>query len=594
MTTHFKPANTAIQEMKPWELEAEAGRLAISNPKAKYAVIMVMAGDSSLGNQVLPDIAEMGLGTMGGDEVSVVALVDLGSGTLILEVTDGGRKSLLSSPSIDTGDPRPIAAFLTLALNSYSEETRIALGFWGHGSGVFGDLDPRENLLPEELLAMPLGTKLTEGMFLEHYLSEPMPIKGLINRGMLPDQSTGGVLTNRELSSALTVAFSKTGRTEPVDLLFFDTCQNGAIEVYAEMRRYCKVFIASCLTIPGLGWNYTWFLQMTRRLLPKSAEGWGLLAIEAYNKTYDQELYPRPVQLVALKSESEILEKFRGVAEELTKLPAEEYTKLMVTSGALHSIVHNESVDVCTLALFLSGIAKHEELTNVSQEFVKAYQAALVAVSDPPNNGKSHSGLSVWCPRLGDKVSVSEYYENLRFHKETGWFDAVRQIWLREKDEKKAPPGLQMVSVQKPDLVEERKVEETGAKLEGYEDGPYIGIRVGEATRRWSGELKEGVYRFLSVDPAEFRSLDEARKFFDVLYSVRRKEEEFAVFEVVCDNDVVMDQKAVKRLFAHLVKYEKILMDEFPEWIKVYSVVRELVENAAKDGLLLMGRFEAE
>jgi hypothetical protein len=44
MTTHFQPANTAIQEMKPWELEAEVGRLAFFNPKAKYAVIAMMAG----------------------------------------------------------------------------------------------------------------------------------------------------------------------------------------------------------------------------------------------------------------------------------------------------------------------------------------------------------------------------------------------------------------------------------------------------------------------------------------------------------------------------------------------------------------------
>lgn len=591
MTTHFKPANTAIQEMKPWELEAEAGRLAISNPKAKYAVIMVMAGDGSLGDQVLPDILQMGLGTMGGDEVSVVALVDLGSGTMILEVTDGGQDVLLSSPSIDTGDPRPIAAFLTLALNSYSEETRIALGFWGHASGVFGDLDPRENLLPEELLEMPLGTELTEAMFLEHYLSEPAPIKGLINRGMLPDESTGGILTNRELSSALTVAFSKTRRTEPVDLLFFDTCQNGAVEVYAEMRRYCKVFIASCLVIPGVGWNYTWFLQMTRRLLPRTAEGWGLLAIEAYNKAYDQELYPRPVQLVALRSESEFLEKFRIVAEELTKLPSEDYLKLMVTSGALHSIVHNESVDICSLAVTLSSSLEMESLTEASQGFFRAYQEALVALSDPPNNGKPHSGLSVWCPRLGDKLSVGKYYQNLRFHKETGWFDAVRQIWIREKGEKKAPIRLQMLSVHKPAFVEEREVEETVAEPAGYEEGPYLAIRITEKTKAWSGDLKEGVYRYLGLDQAEFRTLDEARAFFGALHSVRRKVE-FSAFENVCENDVVMDQKAAKRLLHDLVKYETILMDEFPKLIKVYSVVRELVEKAVSGGILVMGPFK--
>ena len=191
MTTHFRPANTSVQEMKPWELEAKPEKLKLSNPNARYAIIIVMGGDGNLGNQVLPDLIEMETGIIGGDEISVVALADLGgeAGTAIIEVTADGRRVLRAMSSIDTGDPRPIASFLTLALNSYSKDTKIALGFWGHGAGVFGDLDPKENLLPEELLEMPLGTKLTEAMFLEHYLSEPVPIKGYINKGMLPDES---------------------------------------------------------------------------------------------------------------------------------------------------------------------------------------------------------------------------------------------------------------------------------------------------------------------------------------------------------------------------------------------------------------------
>ena len=30
MTTHFRPANTSVQEMKPWELEAKPEKLKLS------------------------------------------------------------------------------------------------------------------------------------------------------------------------------------------------------------------------------------------------------------------------------------------------------------------------------------------------------------------------------------------------------------------------------------------------------------------------------------------------------------------------------------------------------------------------------------
>lgn len=511
MTTHFKPANTAIQEMKPWELETEPRRLGVSNPDATYAVVMVMAGDGNLGHQVFPDLFEMSYGVCGGNEISVLALVDFGGrrGTAVLEVTETGQRTLEESASIDTGDPRPIAAFLTMALNSFSDKTRIALGFWGHGSGVFHDLDPKENLLPEELLQMPLGTPLTETMFLQHYLSEPEPIKGFMHRGMLPDESTGGILTNRELSSALTVAFSKTGRTEPVDLVFFDTCQNGAVEVYAELKRYCKVFVASCLTIPGIGWNYTWFLQMTRRIQPKNAEEWAVMAIEAYNKQYDQSLFPKPVQLVALRSETKLLEKFRAVAEALKEVSAAEYESLLRASAALYPIVYHESVDVCSLAVMLAREARKDVLSKAAVDFHNAYEETIVARSDPPNNGKYHSGLSVWCPRLGDQLSVAQYYQHLRFHKETGWFDAVKRLWMWEKEQKTL--GLQFLTLHKPEFVEEREVRETSSEVPGYE-GMFIQIRISEETKAWSGELKEGVYRIQGIEPMCFRTLDKARE----------------------------------------------------------------------------------
>jgi Clostripain family len=586
MTTHFKPVNTAIQEMKPWNLDQEPVSLELRNPGVKYAVVLVMAGDDEhLGGQVLPDIGEMVHGVYGGDEISVLVLADIGKlGTSIHELTHEGQVQLARSPSIDTGDPRPIAAFLSLALSSYSEETKISLGFWGHGSGVFEDLDPHENLIPDKLIELPLGSKITESMFLENYLAEPVPVKSWFTRGMLPDGSTGGVLTNRELSSALTVAFSRSGRTEPVDMIFFDTCNNGAVEVYAEMRKYCKVFVASCLAVPGLGWNYTWFLQMTRQSQPETAQDWARLAIAAYNKTYDQSLYPRPVQLAAIDSEAEFIEKFRVVAQHLKDMDPQMRAQLMSCSNHLYSVSHNESVDVCSMVLALRDASEDEALVSVCKDFLDSYFDGLIALSEPPNDGKPYLGLSLWCPRLGDTVSVSKYYQNLRFHKETGWFDAVKEM-VGQRQQKTTGPAFMILSFQKAAFLEKQDVEVTSVDLEDMETREFL-LHIPENSKKWSGDLEDGKYGYKSVDSGVFASLDQVKTFRDLLHSIRRKPEEFTALEAAINGDIVMDGMAAARFAYEMIKYERIVMDEYPKMTESYMIVRELFQKAVKVGIV--------
>jgi Clostripain family len=590
MTTHFKPVNTAIQEMKPWNLDEDPVPLKLRNADAKYAVVLVMAGDDEkLGGQVLPDIGEMCHGVFGGDEISVLLLADIAKqGTSIQELTYEGRTELLASPSIDTGDPRPIAAFLAIALSSYSEQTKIALGFWGHGQGVFDDLDPHENLIPDNLIELPLGSKITETMFLANYLAEPAPVKSFFTRGMLPDGSTGGILTNRELSSALTVAFSRSGRTEPVEMIFFDTCNNGAIEIYAEMRKYCKVFVASCLSIPGLGWNYTWFLQMTRQSQPKTAQDWSRLAIAAYNKAYDQSLYPMPVQLAAIDSGAELLEKFRVVAQCLKDMDPQTRAQLMSCSNHLYSVSHNESVDVCTMVLALRDSSEDEAFIASCKDFLDSYLEGLVALSEPANDGKPYLGLSLWCPRLGDSVSVSKYYQSLRFHKETGWFDVVKEM-VGQRQQKATGFAFMILSVQEPELIEKGDVEVTVIDPQDVETHDLM-LHIPANSKKWSGDLEDGKYSYKNVESAVFASVDQVRIFCDLLNSIRRTPEELSAIEAAIDEDVVMDGKAAARFAYEMMKYERIVMDEFPKMAESFMIVRELFRKAAKVGLVLMGK----
>ena len=112
---------------------------AVSNPKAAFAVAMVVAGDSDLSGQVGKDLEEMKAGAS--SEVSVLVLVDLpgDQGLAAAEITSEGLSVVASWPERSTGDPQLLAEFWARVLVSYSARTRFALGFWGHGQGTFGD-----------------------------------------------------------------------------------------------------------------------------------------------------------------------------------------------------------------------------------------------------------------------------------------------------------------------------------------------------------------------------------------------------------------------------------------------------------------------
>jgi len=239
----------------------------------------------------------------------------------------------------------------------------------------------------------------------------------------------------------------------------------------------------------------------------------------------------------------------------------------------------------------VSRMSGKEELKKAADEFLAAYQEAIVGISAPPNDGKPYSGLTIWCPRLGDKVSVGKYYQDLRFHKETGWFDAVRQLWGDKKVQKRTE--VVFCCLIKPELVEEREVKETLIQPPGFGES-HIAIHIPEEFRNWAGDLKEGIYRFAGCAQMSFANLEAGESFVKLLCSIRRKEPEFTSFEVALKHDLVLDSKFARRVRFELLKYEGIIRDEFPDAIEAYAALRKLAERATDGGILLMGTSEAE
>lgn len=593
MALQFSPEHESIlKEFRPWRLELPPPVLELNNKSPKYAVILIMAGDDSeIGGNVEGDLKEIALGVQGGDEVSVLVLADMAKPrrqTSYYEITGHAeRHEIKKVESIDTGDPRPIAAFLTAALNSFSPETRIAIGLWGHGEGVIGDLDATENLIPDELRLLPLGTPFTEADFIRYGILNADPIKPLLFKSMLPDMETGNVLTNRELSSALAVAFSRCRRKEPVDMIFFDTCYNGAAEVYAEVRRYAHTFVASSLRLPSTGWDYKDFFHRTRQTLPQTPQAWAQLAISSCNYAYNQEFYQSPVHMVALNCQTEAFERLREIVETIQAFTPEHARDLIQQASTdLKAVGRNESLDLFHVVSSIRQATEDEKLHDQCQAFLKAYRETVVAISAPSNDGRFYTGLTVWFPRLGDTHQVHRYYEHLQFHRETQWLKLIDHLIHRAKQN---PPAFLVYCFQGLKLLEEHPVNNLFIDTSIVRDATLL-LKVSSNT--WNSQYKEGRYSYKRSTNITFSSAQDYRALADTLTDIQRHQE-FEPFQTAQQDAVTLDSEHAKKLGRALWKYKNIIMDEFPTQLSTYEALQELAGQATESrSVIVISRLQ--
>lgn len=594
MALNYQSASSGVQEVEHWKLDSERVSFKLANSSPKYAIILVMAGDDpKIGGYVVGDLDEIGRGIENSDDISILVLVDYVRSkelkTVVYEYSNKNRFERAElSFGIDTGDPRPIADFLTMAFNSFEPNTRIALGFWGHGDGVAKDhLDTSEFVIPTSLRELPLGTKITRTMFLKEYLSEPEALKPVVYKSMLPDASSGGILTNRELSSALTVAFSRSRRSEPVDMLFFDTCFNGTIEVYAELRRYAKTFVASSILVAGTGWNYAHFLKETQKKLPEDAYQWAKLAVRSWHHAYGRGFSQSPAQLIALNCQSDSLEKLKIVVNLLKSRPCEAqelYSACKLLTGVVGL---DESVGISALIKALQEATEDRALKNACSAFLESFETSVIDVSEGVMKIQEQTKLSVWFPRIGDNFKLANYYQNYQFHRETGWFDVVR-TFLNPVTNRSAPPIFLIMCFRQTQFIEAETIENFTYYVNQETQRPELLLPI-SGNQPYIENLQEGRYSFQQAHSSTFAASKDFRDFVDILLSIKRRSGEFSILERATRSLTLAQGVYLKEFFEHLRKYRFIVHDEYPQYTSTYDALMVYAQEAAEGGILIFG-----
>jgi Clostripain family. len=234
--------------------KADLGHRSNAGGKAKWTVMVYMAGDNNLDGAALRDIKEM---AQAGSTEDVHILVQLDrledKKTRRFRITkgDGYNKDCLETfGETNTGDPRILEDFLKWSIERYPAE-RYFLILWNHGGGWWEDAKSRTGV-PNISKIFARRSGIRPSLFRHrHGVAAHANSRGIC----YDDTSAGDSLDNRELKDVLARACSLIGRK--VDILGMDACLMNMVEVAHQLRDSVDYIVGSEIEEPNDGWPYT-------------------------------------------------------------------------------------------------------------------------------------------------------------------------------------------------------------------------------------------------------------------------------------------------------------------------------------------------
>ena len=216
------------------------------NSRTSWTFMVYLDADNSLDQFGPINLQQMSDGLVAGTIVNVVVLMDrLNLPAYTYEVTHEEIKVVQSLGEVDMGSPDTLTSFVTFAMKKYPAAYYF-LDLWDHGGGY---------------------------------------------RGVCWDDSSGHHLSPHDVETAVASAESK--MKQRVQVVGFDACLMGMVEVTYELKDVTDVVVGSEMLIPGLGWPYaplTAYLSANPTVDPYAFSGWLVAAYVAMYPYYTVQL----------------------------------------------------------------------------------------------------------------------------------------------------------------------------------------------------------------------------------------------------------------------------------------------------------------
>lgn len=296
-------------------------------------------------------------------------------------VTDWGDGS--GGREVNMADPQTLVDFVTWAASNYPAE-HYALIIWNHGGGW-------KNLLSPQGLSKEVAWDDSSGL----------------------DE----VMHSAQVQSALS---SLQSQGVAIDLLGFDACLMGMLEVAYEVKDYVQVMVASEESEPDTGWPYTEILSSLVAEPNMDALGLGQEIVSDYGLTNARDLSVSQ----AVFDLTKLGEVTTGLDDLMTAMEDED--KLVIGIARRKSLTLSEPsyVDLYSFVQTLTSFSNSSQIQSATsslaaslQDFVPSYYLGRAL--------EGGRGVSIYFP-LQERFFEEEYLTDIDFSDQTNWDDFLQ------------------------------------------------------------------------------------------------------------------------------------------------------------------------
>lgn len=316
-------------------------------------------------------------------------------------ITSGDTPSSIPIANIgevNMGDPSTLRDFIIWGVKTYPAK-RFALILWNHGGGW------RKRKIS--------GTG--------------------IHKEICYDETNGGDwLSLLEVKAAIQQASSQTNRK--IDILGFDACLMGMIEIQNELKTFAGVLVASEESEPGDGWPYDkilGYLSKNPSCLPFDL---AKMITKDYVNSYNGIESDITLSAIDLGKVSTLVEKLRVLFEHINNWQIVKQAR----DNAI-TFSQNDGFPYIDLGCFLRTYYSSADLSaNQKPIFEEAMTALKDAVIETHSNGSKEGsqGISIYFPRtpLEFTSTGGENYKLLNFDQVASWATFLQSYFAWAQD----------------------------------------------------------------------------------------------------------------------------------------------------------------
>lgn len=383
----------------------------LASAEANWTFMVYMDGDCNLEGSAIDDINEMEM-VGSTDEVNIIVLLDRIPGyddsngdwttTKLFEVTE----DLISDRTIrsielgdwgelNMGDPNTLADFAVGGIENYPAE-HYALVIWDHGDGW----------------------------------------KSVANDKT--DDENG--ITMPELDQALFRIINET-YIERLDVIGFDTCLMGQLEVADTVYPYADIMIGAEECEDGDGWNYTPFLNTLADHPDSTPEELAINITTSFGEYYT-DIKAHPIHTLSVIDLSAIPDLVSAVDDWAVAMIAnmpDEWAVIGESRYEVESYPQGNGdagyfVDLYDLAWLVGNETGNASTESAAETVMDALDAAVIYSV----NGSGHpysNGLTIYFP----EKTIEDEYLNVNFASETYWNEYLSAYYNATESDTTAP-----------------------------------------------------------------------------------------------------------------------------------------------------------